>query len=208
MPFPSLITAANALPLSQFRSTYLPSLPPFSTVNGTEYTIELHTALTLAPEDFLACFSLIRDTSAEMYSQSTVGWKPVAKKREMQDEAIRYLIVKMRPKNKCEDGDGEGGELIEGSSDAPPYSGHSGDEEIASKDCVVGFLSFMFTIEADYPVIYCYEIHLLPSMRGCGLGRHLMRLMEQIGRKVGLDKAMLTVFLRNEGGMKFYERIG
>lgn len=31
---------------------------------------------------------------------------------------------------------------------------------------VEGFLSFMPTYEDDYPVIYCYEIHLSPKLQG------------------------------------------
>ena len=31
---------------------------------------------------------------------------------------------------------------------------------------VEGFLSFMPTYEDDYPVIYCYEIHLSPALQG------------------------------------------
>ena len=31
---------------------------------------------------------------------------------------------------------------------------------------VIGFLSFMPTYEDDYPVIYCYEIHLEDQYRG------------------------------------------
>jgi hypothetical protein len=31
---------------------------------------------------------------------------------------------------------------------------------------VQGFVSFMPTYEDDYPVIYCYEIHLSPTLQG------------------------------------------
>jgi hypothetical protein len=33
-------------------------------------------------------------------------------------------------------------------------------------DQIEGFASFMPTYEDDYPVIYCYEIHLSPALRG------------------------------------------
>ena len=70
------------------------------------------------------------------------------------------------------------------------------------------FLSFMLTYEDGYEVIYCYEIHLSESSRGCGLGKHLMGVMERVGREVGVSKSMLTVFLENEGAVRFYERLG
>ena len=148
-----------------------------------------------------------------MYKRSTVGWKPVAKRREMRLEEMRYLVVKWVPQTGQGCGnpndnieESEGGKRTGGSSDA---SLHSVDGGNASEvEVVVGFLSFMLTIEDDYPVIYCYEIHLQSHTRGCGLGKHLMGLVEEIGRRVRVDKAMLTVFLRNKDGMKFYERIG
>ncbi|KAI9767105.1 MAG: hypothetical protein M1840_005894 [Geoglossum simile] len=207
----SPIATANNLSLPQFCHTYLPSLPAFLAANGTAYPISLHTASTLPPEDFGACFTLIRDTSAEMYKRSTVGWKPVAKRREMRLEEMRYLVVKSALQTKDAAGNNDGGgqgveKHAEGSLDAPLRSGDGGNA--SGGEDVVGFLSFMLTIENDYPVIYCYEIHLQPSKRGCGLGKHLMGLVEEIGRRVGVDKAMLTVFLRNRDGMKFYGGIG
>ena len=37
---------------------------------------------------------------------------------------------------------------------------------------VEGFLSFMPTYEDDFPVIYCYEIHLSPPLQGCARVLH------------------------------------
>ena len=71
-------------------------------------------------------------------------------------------------------------------------------------EAVEAFLSFMLTYEDGHEVIYCYEVHLPPSLRGCGLGGHLMRMMEGIGMKVGVEKAMLTVFVANEAAIRFY----
>ena len=75
-------------------------------------------------------------------------------------------------------------------------------------DKVEAFLSFMITYEDGHEVIYCYEIHLSEHLQGCGLGKHLMGIMEVVGRRVGVKKAMLTVFLENEGALRFYERVG
>lgn len=37
-----------------------------------------------------------------------------------------------------------------------------------------------------------YEVQLVPSARGQGLGQRLMGEMESIGRRMGMEKAMLT----------------
>ncbi len=79
---------------------------------------------------------------------------------------------------------------------------------VDSTSAIEAFLSFMLTYEDGHEVIYCYEIHLPPSIRGCGLGKHLMRIMEEIGTRVGVEKAMLTVFVANDGAIQFYARLG
>ncbi|CAG8228516.1 unnamed protein product [Penicillium salamii] len=73
---------------------------------------------------------------------------------------------------------------------------------------VNGFLSFMVTYEDGKEVVYCYEIHLAGDMRGRGLGGMLMGRMEGVGRAVGVEKAMLTVFKSNGVANRFYERLG
>jgi len=67
-----------------------------------------------------------------------------------------------------------------------------------------GFLSFMITYEDGKEVLYVYEVHLAESLRGGGLGRQLMTLVEDVANKVGLEKIMLTVFMANEGARRFY----
>ncbi|KAK0255111.1 hypothetical protein B0A54_11284 [Friedmanniomyces endolithicus] len=77
-------------------------------------------------------------------------------------------------------------------------------------DQVEGFLSFMITHDSHppVPVLYIYEIHLVESLRKVGLGAHLMQLAEDIARRVGLRKAMLTCFLSNSKARIFYEKRG
>ncbi|KAI4159940.1 MAG: hypothetical protein LQ342_006156 [Letrouitia transgressa] len=73
---------------------------------------------------------------------------------------------------------------------------------------VEGFLSFMLTYEDGHEVIYCYEIHISHRLRGNGIGRHLVALMEAVGRNAEMEKSMLTVFVENEGALKFYDKLG
>ena len=71
-----------------------------------------------------------------------------------------------------------------------------------------GFLSFMLTYEDGHEVIYCYEIHLSAHLQRCGLGKHMMAIMENVGSKVAIEKAMLTVFVKNGAAMSFYDTLG
>lgn len=75
---------------------------------------------------------------------------------------------------------------------------------------LAGFMSFLPTYE-PYPVavVYVYEVHLLPELRGGGLGRRLMRVCEEVaGRVRGVGKVMLTCFEENRGAMGFYRGEG
>lgn len=96
------------------------------------------------------------------------------------------------------DNNSNSGNDIQNSSESPDYP----------KSPILGFLSFMVTYEDGKEVIYCYEIHFLPKARGRGLGKMLMERMEGIGRLVGVEKAMLTVFKSNEAARRFYDTLG
>ncbi len=174
----SKIETANALPLSSFKTLCNLQDGPSAQISDTimsEHIISIETASSMSPKDFQACYDLIKATSSSAYKNSSVGWSPAKKKKEMKLPDLRYILVKRAR---------------------------------GSQEEVVAFLSLMLTIEDGHEVVYCYEIHICEHLRGCGLGKHLMWVMESIGRNVGLEKAMLTVFLKNEAGVKFYERLG
>ncbi|KAK9779766.1 hypothetical protein SCAR479_03373 [Seiridium cardinale] len=74
---------------------------------------------------------------------------------------------------------------------------------------VRGFTSLMPTYEEGEPVVYCYEIHLKPEMRGTGLGKTLISHQESIARHTPtIEKVMLTCFMRNLDAFEFYKKLG
>ena len=73
---------------------------------------------------------------------------------------------------------------------------------------IQGFLSFMPTHEDSISCLYIYEIHLAPELRGSGLGSHLIKMVEGVAGRVGVEKVMLTCFVRNRGARRFYEKLG
>jgi len=159
-------------------------------VTNAKYEVTLHTAKTLSEADFDACFRLIELTSSDDYKSSRDGWKPRSKRKEMRLVDLKYFLVKR-------------------------------------DNHVEGFLSFMPTYEDGYPVIYCYEIHLASPLQGwadlvltgritctdsthrTGLGTVLMQHLQVIGSRIPKTaKTMLTCFVGNQRGVKFYERLG
>ena len=146
---------------------------------STQYLIRFNTASNIRPEDLEACFKLVEFTSSLDYKTSSIGWSAAQKRQEMADPDMKYLLLT----------------TSDGITSTPSYRIH-------------GFLSFMLTREDELPVIYCYEIHLWPSLQGRGIGKTLMRLMENIGQQAGVQGSMLTVFTKNEVAKKMYERMG
>lgn len=75
---------------------------------------------------------------------------------------------------------------------------------------VLGFLSFMLTHDSTpcVPVLYIYEIHVDINHRELGMGGRFMAIAEDIARKAGVEKVMLTCFLYNVRARKFYAKMG
>lgn len=104
----------------------------------------------------------------------------------MRDSHLRYLIVR---------GDNDD------------------DDNSCAKSSVRAFVSLMPTMEEGQAVVYCYEIHLQPELRGTGLARRLMECVECVARGIGgggglMEKVMLTVFTCNRRAGAFYARCG
>ena len=194
-----LVERSNSLSLEDFQTLYIPaaslSLPPgpcpASEQQGSCY-IKLETAKTIPSEELKACFDLIASTSKSDYEQSSIGWSPSKKLREMKLPDLKYLLICTNPKD-------EGGN---------EEASNETSAKVTQKRKVHGFASFMVTYEDGYEVVYVYEIHLSKSLRGKGIGKSLFTIMEEVGRGVGLCKIMLTVFVAAKGATGFYERLG
>lgn len=200
-----MVERTNDLPIEHFRSTYVPSTdesfqvpvptgePPDSKdgtdpgKHGMSYILDIYTADSIPDVDFEACFGLIELTSSNAYDGSSVGWSSLKKRKEMKLPDMRYLIAR------------QGSRTINPELAEPPAP---------TQSQILGFLSFMVTYEDGKEVIYCYEIHLSPTAQGLGLGKQLMLTLEDIGRRIGLEKAMLTVFKSNTKALRFYDRLG
>ncbi|KAJ5108098.1 hypothetical protein N7456_004773 [Penicillium angulare] len=190
------------------------------TCSRSDTSLDVYSASTISAADLEACLNLIELTSGEAYAASGVGWSRTKKRKEMQLPDMKYLIVRdsalagasagARVGADADRSDGpvkdeEETELSAGSGDK---SGNRESLDNKAGNGVLGFLSFMVTYEDGKEVVYCYEIHLSAEARGRGLGGLLMKTMEEIGRSIGLEKAMLTVFKSNVAACQFYEKGG
>lgn len=172
---------------------------PAKTSLAAETQIGVYSAATISHADLEACLDLVEFTSGEDYAASSGGWSRAKKRKEMKLPDMKYLILR--------DDAGHAPNALQG-EDPAEADEPSAPAGRGNKTDVLGFLSFMVTYEDGKDVVYCYEIHLSPRTRGRGLGALLMTRMEEIGRLVGLEKAMLTVFKANATAREFYEKGG
>ncbi|KAL3450141.1 GNAT family acetyltransferase Nat4 [Aspergillus insuetus] len=172
---------AESSPASKKESDAKENSDGTTATSAYAYTLDICTAATIPAADLDACFNLIELTSSAAYKSSSAGWSPKDKREEMKLPDMKFMILR----RAVSDG---------GQSEGP-------------KD-FAGFLEYMVTYEDGYEVLYCYEIHLTPESQGQGLGEELMARLERVGARIGLEKAMLTVFKSNRRAMAFYERVG
>ncbi|KAL5341274.1 GNAT family acetyltransferase Nat4 [Aspergillus crustosus] len=213
-PLP-LVERTNALSIEEFESLYIPSSElrfekesrntqpqeagnlstNSSTLEIDAYTVSSYSSSTISDEDIDSCLNLIELTSSAAYKASSGGWSLTEKRKEMKLPDMKYMILRREIENTVPDRVSKANE-----------SGDSEDHQEAG--IFAGFLEYMVTYEDGYEVLYCYEIHLTPEVQGLGLGEELMGRFERMGQRIGLEKAMLTVFKSNGRAITFYERAG
>jgi len=71
----------------------------------------------------------------------------------------------------------------------------------------VAFIHFRFEDEENEETLYCYEVQVVESHRGRGLGKFLMQqAIESIAQSVRMKCILLTVQKANAAAMAFYTR--
>ncbi|KAI4347313.1 hypothetical protein L6164_008133 [Bauhinia variegata] len=113
------------------------------------------------------------------------------KRREMVASEARYILVHEAPNSNANE--------ITMMSTAEKTS-----TCLKESDPLVGFVHYRFIIEEEIPVLYVYELQLVPRVHGKGLGKFLMQLIELIAQKNCMGAVMLTVQKANLLAMKFY----
>lgn len=178
-----LVRTVNGMPPAEFKKHFITNelLTYTSTRGSADRTVRLDfkSSSELPKADLAACFALVETTSRADYEPSSFGWHPKRKRREMLEDEMKYLLVRMPAGEQA-------GEAVEGFL-----------SYMVTHDSI-----------PSVPVLYVYEIHLSEKLRKTGLGSHLMHLAERIATSIGLEKVMLTCFLSNEKALEFYRRHG
>ncbi|XP_046401768.1 N-alpha-acetyltransferase 40 [Ischnura elegans] len=71
----------------------------------------------------------------------------------------------------------------------------------------VAFSHFRFDLDYGDPVLYCYELQLVESVRRKGLGKFMMQILELFAFSANLHKVILTILKHNPGATEFYKAL-
>ena len=78
-----------------------------------------------------------------------------------------------------------------------------GSRAVGAAVCVWGFSTF-----SGCPSLNVHDLAVLPTHRGCGVGRLLLEEAERRARARGSSKLTLEVHATNEGAIRLYRRFG
>lgn len=172
-----------------------------------------------------ACFELIEETSGEDYRQSSDGWHPVAKRQEMRSPELRYVLVKKTADDREGIRDEDvGKDALRGFISMMPtfetgkpvvyvYEIHlaaelQGSVRTSHIACRLALHLHTHTHIHTHSLTHS-NTHVLILESRSGLGRQLMGYAQSTASNIpGVGKVMLTCFTRNEGGMRFYDKLG
>ncbi|KIH87675.1 hypothetical protein SPBR_05235 [Sporothrix brasiliensis 5110] len=217
----SPIDTANKKSDTEFVKSYLePEVPnsiPWKTSwtrPGTNevYSIRLARPANLDEATLETCYTLIETTSRGDYEGSRLRWRPNHKRQEMRLPDLRYILVRRVGHGGSVSETQEGNQADDATNDSDnSNNGIKGTDQTAARaEDVCAFTSLMPTYEEGLAVVYCFEIHVAPSLQGSGLGRVLLGFQSIVAHNLGppVEKVMLTCFLSNERALRFYEREG
>jgi len=72
----------------------------------------------------------------------------------------------------------------------------------------VGRLWWAEQLDETPPRAYIYDLEVAEEHRGKGVGTAAMQALEDEARRLGAEQVMLSVFFKNSGAIRLYERLG
>ncbi|WVN85141.1 uncharacterized protein L203_100283 [Cryptococcus depauperatus CBS 7841] len=187
----------NASPI-----TLAPDLPILGRLpNGNPYSIVLLSSSHLSRETKEILFTILDQNMYLLQSKSSFPYTKTEKMAEMFDSDSRFLLLF----NSHIDITSQSCPLHD------PSLKRSGSWQKGGE--IAGFAEFRFDTEEtlsdrDAEVVYLYEIQFLQTMRGQGIARKMMGIVEEIGKRAEMEKVMLTCLKSNQGALEFYKKLG
>lgn len=152
------------------------------------------------------CLDLFEANMGEMYKKSEWGLNMEEKRKELEHEDARFLII-ILDKQRADDS----WQTSPSSNDAAAVATENNNSTLSKEKQVIGFAHFRYEQDDEdddsppnNPITYLYELQISPSHTSNGLGQTLMTIIELLSYKFQMTKVILTVFKCNTGAMNFY----
>lgn len=124
----------------------------------------------LSDKEVRWAFDLTKDRMEKIYNESGYGWDDEDKEQELTEQGARFLLVRQ-----------------------------------SDSHALVGLVHFRFTVQgevldrmAGLPCLYVVDFQVEDESLREGLGKHLLVLLELIGRREKMSRVSLPVYLRDE----------
>lgn len=156
---------------------------------------------------------LCRRNMQELYAPVWGEWDEGKKRRQLADASSRFILAyeeqdaaaprPSAPKNP--------------DSSSPEDQGAAADEQ--PPPLPVALVNYRFEQDdaggtgrggplSAVPVAYCYEVQLEQAVQRRGLGKRLMKALEQLAVRAGMRAVVLTVLDANEAAKRLYASLG
>ncbi|KAK3673678.1 hypothetical protein LTR78_006583 [Recurvomyces mirabilis] len=145
-----------------------------------ELQIDIKGGTTLTQGELKALFELLEDDSRDDYEDAMGSWDDKVLKRDIKDPQSKNLVVRRQSAR-----------------------GNKKPE---------GFLSFVIRHEWDstnyVSVLRINHFYLAQSLRGMGVGRHLLQVIESVAEEAEVERLFVRCFEANQESIEFFEHMG
>jgi GNAT superfamily N-acetyltransferase len=150
-------------------------VPAFLKYDRNDLNLAISFSPKLSRAELTWAFQMTKENMEDVYETSGYGWDDDDKMRELTEQGTRFLLIR----EKSEDGSAPG-----------PLR---------------GFAHFRFTVQGEVldmmagePCIYLWDIQLEESIQRKGVGKHILTLLDLIGRREQMKYLSIPIQLMDE----------
>lgn len=129
-------------------------------------------------------FNITKSNMEVVYDASGYGWDDDDKMRELTEQGTRFLLIREKSAEGCPPGE------------------------------LRGFAHFRFTVQGEVldimaggPCIYLWDIQIDESIQRKGVGKHILMLLDLIGRRENMEYLSIPVQLNDDTTIEWISRI-
>jgi len=166
---------------------------------GVEAVLDCYMGTNLSEADASFCVELLGSTMKMLHS-STGGargaWDTTTQAdfvKRLRDQKSRVFMIRSTEARKTE-GQEEEDEWVlveDNGEDDALVAVHQSERKN------LGFLHVQLSLDKSPPSLVVLEMQVVPDMRGKGLGKHVMEVMQMIATKMGLTLVLYNIFKAN-----------